>query len=333
MATLTKHNNLKIVGLNESADIREVVKNFEVIDDGLCKFYVATLKSTNIYSVETGTNKTTLADGYGLTIAIPSNSTGAVKINVDSFTAPLVKSDGNPVTNLKQNGIYTLRYYKGNFILASGGADDVNFSTSDLLEGKTANNSDGEKVNGTMKNVGQQTATINAGGKVTISKGYHNGTGYIQANSMSTQLNSLGVTLTGANQLVNGVKAVDKNGNVITGTATIESLGGLVKQEGTFVRSTGSEATVTLGYRPKMVICMLADNNQEFYFDLGQELCSFIPTRVRLIAKSDGRDCYYYWNWTDTDFYKHYGVKITDNGFTHKPVGGYGQSVRYITFR
>lgn len=233
MATLTKHNNLKIVGLNESADIREVVKNFEVIDDGLCKFYVATLKSTNIYSVETGTNKTTLADGYGLTIAIPSNSTGAVKINVDSFTAPLVKSDGNPVTNLKQNGIYTLRYYKGNFILASGGADDVNFSTSDLLEGKTANNSDGEKVNGTMKNVGQQTATINAGGKVTISKGYHNGTGYIQANSMSTQLNSLGVTLTGANQLVNGVKAVDKNGNVITGTATIESLGGYKYVSGT----------------------------------------------------------------------------------------------------
>ena len=226
MATLTKHNNLKIVGLNESADIREVVKNFEVIDDGLCKFYVATLKSTNIYSVETGTNKTTLADGYGLTIAIPSNSTGAVKINVDSFTAPLVKSDGNPVTNLKQNGIYTLRYYKGNFILASGGADDVNFSTSDLLEGKTANNSDGEKVNGTMKNVGQQTSTINAGGKVVITKGYHNGTGYIQANSMSTQLNSLGVTLTGANQLINGVKAVDKNGNVITGTATIQSLGG-----------------------------------------------------------------------------------------------------------
>ena len=150
---------------------------------------------------------------------------------------------------------------------------------------------------------------------------------------MSTQLNSLGVTLTSASQLVNGVKAVDKNGNVITGTATIQSLGGLVKQEGTFVRSSGSEATVTLGYRPKMVICMMAKNNQSFYFDLGQELCSFIPTRVRLIAKSDGRDCYYYWNWTDTDFYGDYGVKITDNGFTHKPVGGYGQSVRYITFR
>ena len=82
-----------------------------------------------------------------------------------------------------------------------------------------------------------------------------------------------------------------------------------------------------------MVICMLADSNQDFYFDLGQELCSFIPTRVRLIARPDGRDCYYYWDWTDTDFYGHYGIRITDNGFTHLPSGGMGQSVSYIAFR
>ena len=35
----------------------------------------------------------------------------------------------------------------------------------------------------------------------------------------------------------------------------------------------------------------------------------------------------------DDTYTGHYGIRITDNGFTHKPVGGYGQSVRYIAFR
>ena len=332
MAT-TDNYKLAQLELTNSANFPLLLNNtFKTIDKGLTLDVGTSTGTGNDYVLNLGSISLSSANkGISFKFWADKNSTGAVTIN---GTYNLVKDNGNPIKNIKRNAPYVITYDGGtNFFLASGGVDDVNFSASDLLENKTANNSDGEKVNGTMKNVGQQTATINAGGKVVITKGYHDGTGYIQSNSMSTQLNSLGVTLTGANQLVNGVKAVDKNGNVITGTATIESLGGLVKQEGTFVRSTGSEATVTLGYRPKMVICMLADNNQEFYFDLGQELCSFIPTRVRLIAKSDGRDCYYYWNWTDTDFYGDYGVKITDNGFTHKPVGGYGQSVRYITFR
>ena len=213
---------------NNVVDIDVLNANINNIDKGLSPFYVATQSGSNVYKVTTGLNKTTLANGYGIRVAIPSDSNGAVNIIIDTCNAVAVKKpNGNAVTNFKANGVYSLTYYNSVFILASGGVDDVNFSASDLLENKSANNSDGEKVNGTMKNVGQQTATINAGGKVVITKGYHDGTGYIQSNSMGKQLTDLGVTLTSANQLVKDVKAVDKNGNLITGTATIESLGGI----------------------------------------------------------------------------------------------------------
>ena len=178
---------------NDIGDLRFINDSMDIIDKGINPFYVATQSSTNVYKVTTGLNKTSLANGYSIKVAIPKNSTGAVSITVDSVTVPVKKPNGNAVTNFKQNGVYSLTYYNSVFILASGGVDDVNFSASDLLSGKTANNSDGEKVTGTMPNIGQQTATINAGGKVTISKGYHDGTGYVQSNSMGTQLSNLGV--------------------------------------------------------------------------------------------------------------------------------------------
>ena len=187
---VTNNNGLVQLELTNTANLPLLFNDtFQKIDDGLSKFYVATQSSANVYKINTGLNKTSLANGYSVKVAIPSASNGAVSIIVDTCNAVAVKkSNGNPVTNFKQNGVYSLTYYNGNFILASGGVDDVNFSASDLLDNKTANNSDGEKVTGTMKNVGQQTATINAGGKVVITKGYHNGTGYIQSNTMAKQM-------------------------------------------------------------------------------------------------------------------------------------------------
>ena len=221
---------------NNVVDIDVLNANINVIDNGLSPFYVATQSGANTYKVTTGINKTSLVNGYSIKVAIPSDSNGAVSVIIDTCSAvPVKKPNGSAVTNFKQNGVYSLTYYNSVFILASGGVDDVNFSASDLLSGKTANNSDGEKVTGTMPNIGQQTATINAGGKVTISKGYHDGTGYVQSNSMSTQLSNLGVTLTSASQLVKDVKAVNKNGSLITGTATIQSLGGLEIKTGSGV--------------------------------------------------------------------------------------------------
>ena len=222
----TDNYKLAQLELTNSANFPLLLNDtFKTIDKGLTLDVGSSTGTGNDYVLNLGSITLSSANkGISFKFWADKDSNEAVTIN---GTYHLVKASGNPVKNLKRNAPYTITYDGGtNFFLASGGVDDVNFSASDLLSGKTANNSDGEKVTGTMPNIGQQTATINAGGKVTISKGYHDGTGYIQSNSMSTQLSNLGVTLTSASQLVKDVKAVNKNGSLITGTATIESLGG-----------------------------------------------------------------------------------------------------------
>ena len=86
---------------------------------------------------------------------------------------PVKKPNGNAVTSFKQNGVYSLTYYNSVFILASGGVDDVNFTSDKLLTGYSANDSNGEKVNGTMPNKGTSTNTLGLNGSLTLPKGYY----------------------------------------------------------------------------------------------------------------------------------------------------------------
>ena len=121
---------------NNVADIDVLNANINVIDNGLSPFYVATQSGANTYKVITGANKTTLANGYGIRVAIPTPSDGAVSIIVDGCSAvPVKKANGNPVKNFKPSGVYSLTYYNSVFILASGGVDDVMVCASDLLSG------------------------------------------------------------------------------------------------------------------------------------------------------------------------------------------------------
>ena len=179
MINYTEHNKLAMPDLNSPADIRSISEVINNIDDELSKFYVATSNTKNLYNIITGINKTELKNGYSIKVGIPSDSDNNVTVSVDNIVVPVKKPNGNPVKNFKANGVYRLTYYNGNFILASGGVDDVNFSTSDLLENKTANNSDGEKVNGTMKNNGAVSINISVNGSYTIPAGYHNGQGKV----------------------------------------------------------------------------------------------------------------------------------------------------------
>ena len=159
---------------NDIGDLRFINDSMDIIDKGINPFYVATQSSTNVYKVTTGLNKTSLANGYSIKVAIPSNSTGAVSIIVDSVTVPVKKPNGNAVTNFKQNGVYSLTYYNSVFILASGGgADTVTFTSDKLLTGYSANDSNGEKVNGTMPNKGTSTNTLGLNGSLTLPSGYY----------------------------------------------------------------------------------------------------------------------------------------------------------------
>ena len=208
------NNRLKLPEGTDNVRRQDFVDNFNIIDNGLTKFYVATLDSINTYKITTGNSLTALNNGYSIKIAIPSDSSGAVSVKVDSVTVAVKKPNGSAVTNFKKNAVYSLVFYNSVFILASGGGtDDVNFSASDLLTGKTANDSNGEKVNGTMPNKGAVTASINCGGSYTIPAGYHNGSGKVTANSLASQ--------TGANATAGDIlknKTAWVNGSKITGS-------------------------------------------------------------------------------------------------------------------
>ena len=273
MINYTEHNKLAMPDLNSPADIRVISEVINNIDDGLSKFYVATSSTKNLYNITTGINKTELKNGYSIKIGIPNDSDNNVTVSVDNIAIPVKKPNGNPVKNFKANGVYSLTYYNGNFILASGGVDDVNFSTSDLLENKTANNSDGEKVNGTMKNNSGKTVTwcgyenisvqphpqAPDQALITVSNAYNN-TGFFNEGSAVTgnvaNLNGGNIKygvkvgrndgssencITGSftgDGTIDASKVVKdyvgySKGSRIVGTATIESLGGYKYVSGT----------------------------------------------------------------------------------------------------
>lgn len=59
-------------------------------------------------------------------------------------------------------------------------------AAGDILKDKTAY-VNGSKVTGTMANQGAKTASLNCGGSYMIPAGYHNGSGKVTANSLSSQ--------------------------------------------------------------------------------------------------------------------------------------------------
>lgn len=79
---------------------------------------------------------------------------------------------------------------------------DATAESAGILDGDTAY-VDGEKVTGTMPNIGEQTETIgNKNAKVTIKKGYHDGTGSVgidatELNKLTSENIKAGVTVMG----------------------------------------------------------------------------------------------------------------------------------------
>ena len=242
------NHNLKLPEGNDNVRRQDFVDNFNAIDNGLTKFYVATLDSANTYKVTTGANKTILQDGYSIKVAIPSNSTGAVSIKVDNVTVPVKKPNGNAVTNFKQNAVYSLVYYNSVFTLTSGsGGDDVSFSASDLLTGKTANDSNGEVVTGTMPNKGTVTQSLSANGTINLGSGHYDSIKITQSlptkgatvwtPSTTAQSINSGTYLTGTQTIKGDTNLAPQNIRSgvsifgVGGALTIESLGGYTKAD------------------------------------------------------------------------------------------------------
>jgi hypothetical protein len=120
--------------------------------------YTISSGSTNTYAVTLNPAPTSLVAGMAIAVKINVDSTGASTININGLGAKAIKkANGTDVTNLKANGIYTLRYDGTNFILQGEGASGT-ATASDLLSGKTATTDAGE-ITGTITSKAAQTYT------------------------------------------------------------------------------------------------------------------------------------------------------------------------------
>lgn len=91
-------------------------------------------------------------------------------------------------------------------------------AASSVLSGATFTSSNGRKQTGSMTNNGAKTASLNCGGSYVIPAGYHNGSGKVTANSLSSQTSG---TAAAANILSGYTAWVD--GSKITGTISTYS--------------------------------------------------------------------------------------------------------------
>ena len=240
---------------NDIGDLRFLHDSMDTIDKGIVLDVGDSTGTGNNYVLDIG--NLVLKKGMSLKFWADKNSTGAVTIN---GTYHLVKDNGNSIKNIKKNAPYIITF-NGNtsFFLSSGGADESDSTTvgidgSKVLAGETFIGSDGEIHTGTIPIRNAVNTTLKAGQSVTLDSGYYKDKSTIKAETLSTAMTNAGATLTSANQLINGVKAIGKDGKLITGTATIQSLGGLKKATGKYSPNTTNEVTINVGFKPSVIL-------------------------------------------------------------------------------
>lgn len=236
---------LRLTGGNQ----KEINKSIDTFIDNLYKLsegtvYPVNASGTNDYTgIITGLKE--YKEPLALAVKIPNDSTGACTININGLGAKaILKANGNAVTNLKANSIYTMRYNGTNFILQGEGGSG-NATAADILAGKTAGTDAGDIV-GTMPNNGEINANLNCGQSKSLPAGYISG-GTITANSLASQTPANAT----AAQILAGYTAW-VNGNLINGIAEKRQYA-----HGTTTTTTTTQQTVTvnLGFQPTIVIC------------------------------------------------------------------------------
>ncbi|OES45800.1 hypothetical protein [Domibacillus iocasae] len=143
-----------------------------------------TINTGNEYAITLDPAPTAYTNRMGIVITVNADSTGAATLNVNGLGAKAIKkANGNDVTNLKANGIYTVRYNSavnagaGAFILQGEGGEYGTAVAADVLSGKTIG-TDAGLVSGTMANRGAINITPSAANQA-IPAGFHNGSGIV----------------------------------------------------------------------------------------------------------------------------------------------------------
>ena len=263
------------------------------------------------------TMPTTLYDGYSKNFIATKDSTTNVKINTNY---PLYKQNTTKSPKLTTGKAYTIWFNAvGNnfFLKASAEGDAI---AEDVLAGKYFSNYDETGLVGTMPNNPKITKTLKVGESYTVPKGYNNGS-VIKAETIKDASKSSGVTLDLAEKLLDGVKAFDKDGNLITGTATIQSMGGKnyykynipdLKTSGLAKKETISSSnfnyyldlsSLNIGFTPKIIIGYFTDKSSGdilrlvlSVIDSGQTINNFLNIEGRISGNSLSKLYYDYYD-------------------------------------
>lgn len=195
----------------------------------------------NKYEVAGGTETaitlnmpTTLKDGYWKKF-IASKDNGGTPTTINGKSVYKVGTTNPP--RFKKDRPYEVYYNsaKNCFFLKASATGTT--SADKVLAGETFSTENDTDLVGSMPNKGAVTSSLNCGGSYTIPKGYHNGNGRVTANSLSSQTSANAT----ANDIMNG-KTAWVNGSKLTGTGTIDSLGGIkYKYKFTFTKTAASD--------------------------------------------------------------------------------------------
>lgn len=90
--------------------------------------------------------------------------------------------------------------------------------STDILENKEAIDAEGNKLTGTMPNIGAVNANLSIGGSYTIPEGYHDGTGVVQGAALPT-LTSPAT----AGDILSGKEVINADGAKLTGSMPVNS--------------------------------------------------------------------------------------------------------------
>ncbi|WP_243428923.1 hypothetical protein [Clostridium botulinum] len=233
---LTSNYSLKKPDGSDVVNVQDFNDNSDKIDLELKKvdwslkdiandsYPIVEATGTNVYVGSTD-KITKLSKGTRCTLFVGNNATGNCNLNLNNYGAKNIKdSFGNIVNNIKANIPYNLCYNGSDFILQGKGGGG-NATADKLLSGSTAT-ADSGYITGSMPNQGTKTATLNCGGKFIIPAGYHNGSGYVQANSLASQTSANAT----AAQILSGFSAWINGNKIIGNLEKIEVLIGEVPE-------------------------------------------------------------------------------------------------------